>query len=101
MVGASVTTRPVMMLTLVRCFGGNTSHEVANAVGIMAPPRKPCSARATIIDSMLSASAHMTLMAVKLAQDSTNTPRGENAPVREPHNRIITTPAIRDQGLTH
>ena len=45
MVGASVAVRPISTETPVRRLGGKSRKVVANTVGIIAPPRKPCSAR--------------------------------------------------------
>ena len=48
---------------------------VANTVGIMPPPMKPCMARQTIISSIEVAVAHMRLAAVKPAAEMANSMR--------------------------
>ena len=71
MVGAMVATRPISTEMPARRSGGNRMKEAAKTVGIIAPPRKPCSARNTIIDSMFQATAQARLARVKLAAEMT------------------------------
>src|SRR4051812_34609242 len=66
-VGAMVATRPISTERKFRRSGGNTMKEVAKTVGIIAPPRKPCSARKMIIELMSQASAHIAEVTVNPA----------------------------------
>ena len=70
-----VATSPISTVTPARFSAGNRRKEVANTVGIMAPPMKPCSTRNTIMASRLVASAQPMLMSVKPAAEITNRTR--------------------------
>ena len=58
MVGASVAVRPISTEICARLAGGNSRKVVANTVGIIAPPMKPCSARNVTIAPRLVGKAH-------------------------------------------
>ena len=95
MVGAKVAIKPMTGEKIKRCFGGKMVKSVANTVGIIAPPRKPCSARHTIISPIELESAHMMLISVKLAAADTKSQRVEKMRVSVPESGIITTSAMR------
>src|SRR5581483_9900498 len=92
-VGAMVATSPISTERKFRFSGGKTMNDVAKTVGIIAPPRKPCAARNTIIEFMLQASAHIALVSVKPAAATEKNTRVENSRERIPVSGIITTSA--------
>ncbi len=94
-VGASTDTMPRMAGISARSLPVNKVKPVANTVGTIAPPTKPCSARNTIIDSIFQASPHNALATVKSPADIANSQRVESAWARKPENGIITSSAIR------
>ena len=95
MVGASVATSP-MIGPISGCFErGKMVKAEANTVGIMPPPMNPCSARHTIICSIVFACAHMKLMSVKPPAETTKMMRVETTRDRKPDSGIITTSAMR------
>ena len=95
MVGASVAMRPMIGEITLRNRGGNTVKDVAKTVGIIAPPKKPCNARHTIISPMDDDNAHIKLIKVKAAAEATNSQRVEKIRVSVPDSGIITTSATR------
>ncbi len=94
-VGASTETMPRIAGIIARCLPENSAKPVANTVGIIAPPTKPCTARKKIIDSMLQARPHSALASVNSPADSANSQRVESACARNAANGIITSSAIR------
>ena len=94
-VGASVTSRPMITITLPCRCRPNRIMAAEKTVGIIAPPRKPWMARATIMPPIVSTMAHSSEARVKPADDSTNSQRMERARDRNPHSGIITTSATR------
>ncbi len=81
--------------TMLRLDGGKMVNAAAKTDGIMPPPRKPCSARQTIISLIEPAVAHMKLAAVKPAADRVNSTRVDIMRARKPESGIITTSAMR------
>ncbi len=69
--------------------------EVAKTVGIIAPPRKPCSARKMIIELMSQASAQSMLVRVNPAAAIEKKTRVDISRDRIPVSGIITTSAMR------
>lgn len=68
---------------------------MANTVGIIAPPTKPCTARNRIIDSMLHAMPQRMLAMVNNPADAANSHRVDSACARKAEKGIITSSAIR------
>ena len=68
---------------------------MANTVGIMPPPMKPCSARQTIMVPIEEVRPHITLAKVKPAADTANSTRVPSARDRKPESGIAITSAIR------
>ena len=95
MVGARVAIKPMTGENSRRCFVGKIVNNVENTVGIIAPPRKPCNARHTIISPMELERAHIKLIKVKLAAAATNNHRVEKMRASVPESGIITTSAIK------
>ena len=58
MVGASVAVRPKIAMPIARFDGGSLAITSVIAIGISAPPVKPCIMRNTIIDDRLQAPPH-------------------------------------------
>ena len=81
-----------MMPSLER---GKIVNAVANTVGIMPPPMKPCTARQKIISLIEEESPHIRLAAVKPAAEAANRMRVPSARDRKPESGIITTSAMR------
>ena len=67
---------------------------LANTVGIMAPPKKPCMARNTIIDSMFQAKAQARLARENPPAAIVNSHRVDSSRDSHPDSGIITTSAI-------
>src|SRR5690242_12784215 len=95
-----VATRPISTERKFRFSGGKTMKEVAKTVGIIAPPRKPCSARKMIIELMSQASAHKADVSVKPAAAMAKKTRVDMRRERMPVSGIITTSAIRYEVCT-
>jgi hypothetical protein len=95
-----VATSPIITETAARRSGGKTLKLVANTVGIMAPPRKPCRQRKMIIEPMLQAVAQAMLMTVKPVAENTNRTRVESSRARKPESGIMMTSAIRYEVCT-
>ena len=68
---------------------------VVKTVGIIDPPRKPCSARKTIIIGRLVAKAQRKDDAVKPSAESVNSTRVESIRDSVPDSGIMTISAIR------
>ena len=94
-VGARVTTRPIIILTLVRISFGKIIKTAPKAVGIRAPPKNPCMALKTIIDSIFQASAHMRLITVKPRAAIKYKILVDNNLAKKPVAGIIMTSAIK------
>ena len=81
--------------TLARRVGGKMVKEVAKTVGIMAPPKRPCSARNTIMELRSPAKAQAALMQVKPMQVVRNNQRVEKARLSQPDSGMVMTSAMR------
>ena len=68
---------------------------MANTVGIMPPPMKPCTARQKIISLMPVDRPHIKLASVKPPAEMANSMRVPSARDRKPDSGIITTSEIR------
>ena len=68
---------------------------VVNTVGIIEPPRKPCSARNTIMLSMFHAQPHSRLVTVKPTAEAQNSQRVDITRDSQPDSGITTISAIR------
>ena len=68
---------------------------MANTVGIMPPPMKPCSARQTIMVLIDDVRPHIRLAKVKPAAAPVNSTRVPSARDRKPDSGIAITSAIR------
>src|SRR5579883_2885170 len=95
-----VATRPMMTVTSGRRSSGKRIKLAENTLGIMAPPKKPCSARKTIIDGRFQAKAQAMLISVKVAADSAKSTRVERMRASRPESGIITTSATRYEVCT-
>src|SRR6187401_2253898 len=69
-VGASVATRPISGEMNPSLERGKIVNAVANTVGIMPPPMKPCTACQKIISLIEDESPHIRLAAVKPAAEA-------------------------------
>src|SRR5258706_9989674 len=85
MVGASETIRPMIAPEVARLSGGKAVKAIANTVGIIAPPMKPCRPRVMIIVSIDDDMPVSTLMIVKPAHEIMNS-------FCVPHRREKDTP---------
>ena len=70
-------------------------NAVVNTVGIIEPPRKPCSARNTIMLSMFHAQPHSRLVMVKPTAEAQNSQRVDITRDSQPDSGITTISAIR------
>ena len=95
MVGASVAVRPISTEICARRAPGNSRNEVANTVGIIAPPMKPCSARNVTIAPRLSEKAQAAEKMVKPSALMVNSTRVDSSRDSQPDSGIITISAIR------
>ena len=68
---------------------------VVNTVGIIEPPRKPCSARNTIMLWMFQAQPHSRLVAVKPTAEAQNSQRVDITRDSQPDSGMTTISAIR------
>ncbi len=94
-VGASVATTP-RIAGIKACFlPWNNTKPVANTVGTIAPPTKPCTARQAIITFRFQAKPQAMLDTVNAAAETVNSQRVENARLRNADSGIITISAIR------
>ena len=94
-VGAMVAISPISTDTLALRAPGNITQAVAKTVGIIAPPRKPCSARKAIIASSVVAQAQSIEQMVKPIALATNRMRVESSRDSQPDSGIMTISAIR------
>ncbi len=95
MVGARLLRRPRVAGIMARLFPVKSAYPVANTVGIIAPPTKPCIARATIIDWMLHAQPQAILERVNAAAEAVKSQRVEKARESQPESGIMTISAMR------
>src|SRR5258706_14305920 len=79
MVGASVATSPIRGVIRPMRERGKIMNDVANTVGIMAPPMKPCTNRQTIISLIDVDNPHIRLATVKPAAETEKRIRVPNA----------------------
>ena len=70
-------------------------NAVVNTVGIIEPPRKPCSARKAIMLSMFHAQPHSRLVSVKPAAEAANSQRVDITRDSQPDSGITMISAIR------
>jgi hypothetical protein len=68
---------------------------VVNTLGIIGPPRNPCSARNAIIEWMCQAGPQSRLAAVNPAAEVANSQRVDMTQLSQPDSGIITISAIR------
>jgi hypothetical protein len=80
---------------IARCGPENIAKPVANTVGTMAPPVKPCSTRKAIIESMSQAMPHRADEIVNRPAEMANSQRVDSAWARNAAKGIITSSAIR------
>ncbi len=76
-VGARVAMMPSTAGISACCLPSNSTKPVANTVGIMAPPTKPCTARNAIITSRFQAKPQAMLAMVKAPAETVNSQRVE------------------------
>ena len=95
MVGAIVAVRPISTDICVRCWPRNSRNVVANTVGIIAPPMKPCAARNTTISPRLDALEQASENSVKPIALMTNSTRVDSRRDSQPDSGIMTISAIR------
>jgi hypothetical protein len=94
-VGASEASPPTIAAAITRCWPWKKTNALVNTIGIIEPPRKPCSARNAIICSMSVAVAHNRLARVKPAAEAANSQWVENTRLSQPESGITTISAIR------
>ncbi len=68
---------------------------VVNTIGIIEPPRKPCSARNTIMLLMSHATPHSRLVTVKPAAEAANSQRVDITRDSQPDKGMTMISAIR------
>src|SRR5262245_8439337 len=93
--GETVATRQISGALTAMRDRRKIMNEVANTVGIMAPPMKPWITRQTIISLIEVDSPHIRLAAVKPAAEMEKRIRVPKARDRKPESGIITTSAMR------
>ena len=93
--GASVAVSPIRIEICARFLPGKSRKEVANTVGIIAPPMKPCIARKTTMVVRLSAIAQAKEQMVKPIAEMVNSVRVDHSRDSQPESGIITISAIR------
>ena len=94
-VGAMVAVRPISTETRLRRAPWNNRKEVANTVGIIAPPMKPCAARKAIISPKPLAPAQPRENSVNPTALTTNKTRVDNNRDNQPDSGIMTISAIK------
>ena len=94
-VGASEDKAPMVAAAITRWWPGKKTKALVKTVGIIDPPRKPCSARKTIMLSMFQAQPHSRLVAVKPAAETQNSQRVDMTRDSQPESGITMISAIR------
>src|SRR6478735_2967467 len=94
-VGASEAIAPIDEAAMTRCLLSKKTNAMVNTIGIIEPPRKPCSARNAIMLWMSQANPHNRLAMVKPIAEAENSQRVENTRESQPDNGMTTISAIR------
>ena len=94
-VGASEARQPIVAAATVIFGPGKKAKAAVNTVGIIEPPRKPCSARKAIMLSMSQAQPQSRLVAVKPAAEAQNSQRVDITLESQPESGMTTISAIR------
>ena len=94
-VGASEASPPTIAAAITRCRPWKKKNALVNTIGIIDPPRKPCSARNAIIDWISVAVAQSRLAIVKPAAEPAKSQWVENTRLSHPDSGITTISAIR------
>ncbi len=85
-----------MVAAAATIFGpGKKAKAAVNTVGIIEPPRKPCSARKAIMLSMFQAQPHSRLAAVKPTAEAANSQRVDITRDSQPDSGMTMISAIR------
>ena len=94
-VGASDESAP-MVAAATTIFGPwKKANAVVNTIGIIEPPRKPCSARNTIMLWMFQAEPHSRLARVNPVAEMQNSQRVDITRDSQPESGITMISAIR------
>ena len=94
-VGASDDKAPSVAAAAMIFLPGKNAKAVVKTVGIIEPPRKPCSARNTIMVLMSQAQPHIRLVAVKPTAETQNSQRVDMTRDRKPDSGMTMISAIR------
>ncbi len=94
-VGASDDRAPSVAAATTTLWPGKNAKAVVKTVGIIEPPRNPCSARNTIMLWMSQAQPHIRLVAVKPAAETQNSQRVDITRDRKPESGITIISAMR------
>jgi hypothetical protein len=86
---------PTVAAAITRCEPWKNTKAVVNTIGIIEPPRKPCSARNTIMLWMFQAAPHSRLAAVKPTAEAQNSQRVDITRDSQPDSGITMISAIR------
>ena len=79
-VGASEARQPMVAAATVILGPGKKAKAAVNTVGIIEPPRKPCSARKAIMLSMFQAQPHSRLVDGEAGGRGAEQPAGRTSP---------------------
>src|SRR4051812_38442149 len=94
-VGASDDSAPMVAAATTTLGPLKKAKAAVNTVGIIEPPRKPCSARNTIMLLMPQAQPHIRLVTVKPAAETLNSQRVDITRDSEPDSGMTMISAIR------
>ncbi|MNR34107.1 hypothetical protein D3C85_1518470 [compost metagenome] len=94
-VGASEASAPTVAAAITRCGPLKNAKAVVNTIGIIEPPRKPCSARNAIMLWMSHAMPHSRLVTVKPAAEAANSQRVDITRESQPDSGMTIISAIR------
>ncbi len=94
-VGASEARPPTVAAAMTRLGPLKKAKAVVNTIGIMEPPRKPCSARNAIMLWMSHARPQSRLATVKPAAEAANSQRVDITRDSQPDKGITMISAIR------
>ncbi|MNS03660.1 hypothetical protein D3C72_350030 [compost metagenome] len=94
-VGANEATAPMVAAAITRCLPVKKTNAVVNTIGIIEPPRNPCSARKAIMLWMFQAAPQSRLVRVKPTAEAQNSQRVENTRESQPDSGITMISAIR------
>jgi hypothetical protein len=94
-VGASDASAPTVAAAATIRRPGKKANAAVKTVGIIEPPRNPCSARKTIMLRMSHAQPHRRLVAVNPAAETQNSQRVDITRDSQPDSGMTMISAIR------